>query len=50
MRNVGLDQKLLISDGEDAAAGVSSTTHSVDYKHPLEWTAHDYSSRSNSSK
>ncbi|VDK39747.1 unnamed protein product [Taenia asiatica] len=50
MRGVGLDQKLLISDGEDAAAGVSSTTHSVDYKHPLEWTAHDYSSRSNSSK
>ncbi|KAL5965451.1 hypothetical protein TSMEX_006816 [Taenia solium] len=50
LRGVGLDHKLLISDGEDAAAGVSSTTHSVDYKHPLEWTAHDYSSRSNSSK
>ncbi|VDM35648.1 unnamed protein product [Hydatigera taeniaeformis] len=50
MKSVGLDQKLLISDGEDTAAGVSSTTHSIDYKHPLEWTAHDYSSCSHISK
>ncbi|KAH9279185.1 hypothetical protein ECG_08568 [Echinococcus granulosus] len=45
MGSVELDQKLLISDAEDATVGVSSTTHSLDYKHPLEWTAHDYGSK-----